>query len=75
MSSKSSSVCLYLLLLLLVSGTGTAISHWIVKTLPDFLGESPFKLETGYALLVYAVKIIYLNLFSKDFIENRLIDW
>ena len=75
MSSKSSSVCLYLLLLLLVSGTRTAVSHWIVKTLPGFPGELPFKLETGYALLVSAVKTIYLNLFSKDFIENGLIDW
>ena len=75
MSSKSSSVCLYLLLLLFVSGTRTAVSHWIVKTLPGFPGELPFKLETGYALLVSAVKTMYLNLFSKDFIENRSIDW
>ena len=73
MSSEASSVCLHLLFLLLVSGT--AVSHWIVKTLPGFPGELPFKLETGYALLVSVVKTIYLNLFSKDFIENRLIDW
>ena len=75
MSSKSSSVWLYLLLLLLVLSTRTAVSHWIVKTLPGFPGELPFKLETGYALLFSAVKTVYLYLFSKDFIENRLIDW
>uniref|UniRef100_A0A7N2MYS6 Phenylalanyl-tRNA synthetase domain-containing protein n=1 Tax=Quercus lobata TaxID=97700 RepID=A0A7N2MYS6_QUELO len=68
MSSEASSVCFHLLFLLLVSGT--AVSHWIVKTLPGFPGELPFKLEIGYALLVSAVKTMYLNLFSKDFIEN-----